>query len=233
MGWLRGRPSGTAEQAAAHLDVTPRTILRDIASLRGRGEAISSSSGPGGGFHLDAMARHPTVRMSTEEILGLAIAVSMASQFVTKLPYSTAANHVVARLITTLPRDRAARFRHLMQRVTIGLPPSLLHPNAESNHIDGDLLDIFEVAFSQDRVVTFDYTDAQGQETSRAVEPHGLLLHLPTWYVVAHDRLRDAARMFRVDRMRSVALLDEVFEPKPPAWFEEYLGSCATSAQDR
>ena len=45
-------------------------------------------------------------------------------------------------------------------------------------------------------------------------------------YVVAHDRLRDAARMFRVDRMKRVVLLDEEFDPKPPSWFSEYLEPC-------
>ena len=112
-----------------------------------------------------------------------------------------------------------------MQRIMLGLPEPL-HRNTEADKIEPDLLETFEVAFSQNRVVSFNYVDRKGQHTSRSIEPHGLLLEVPTWYVIAHDRLRDAARMFRVDRMRDVVLLDETFAPKPPSWFAEYLEPC-------
>ncbi len=229
LGWLRGRQSGTAAQASAHFRVTERTILRDIATLRARGEPISSSSGPGGGFNLDGTARLAAVRLTVEEVLGLALAAGMARQVATGLPYSLAADHAIDRLISTLPRDRVATFRRLMGRITLGLPESM-RPYTGVGQVEGGLLGTFEAAFSSNRVLTFEYTDRKGQETSRTVEPHGLLLQVPIWYVVAHDRLRGAARMFRVDRMKGVVLGDEVFEPRPPSWFEEYLGPCASQA---
>ncbi len=224
MGWLRGRVSGTAAEAGGHFGVTERTILRDIDFLRSRGEPISSSSGPGGGFQLDGMARLPAVRLTVEEVLGLALAVAMARQIETGLPYSLAADHAIDRLITTLSRERAGRFRHLMQRITVGWPEGLRFDTPQK--VETGVLETFEIAFSKNRVVAFDYTDRHGNPTSRTIEPHGLLLNMPTWYVVAHDRLRDAARMFRVDRMKKVVLLDEEFDPKPPSWFSEYLEPC-------
>lgn len=225
MGWLRGRQSGTAAEAAARFEVTERTILRDIGALRDAGEPIMSSSGPGGGFQLDSSARLATVRLSVDEVLGMALAVGVARQMGTGLPYSLAADHAIDRLIATLPRQRAVTFRGLIRRITVGgfggawTPPGV-------GPVEGGLLETCEAAFAQDRVISFAYTDRHDQATTREVEPHGLLLQAPIWYVIAHDRLRDAPRMFRVDRMRDVVLHDERFVPRPPSWFAEYLEPC-------
>lgn len=225
LGWLRGRQSGTAAEASRHFHVTERTILRDISTLRDLGEPISSCSGPGGGFQLDRTARLPPIRLSVEEVLGLALAAGMARQVSTGLPYSTAADHAIDRLIATLPADRADKFRNLMRRITVGVPASL-QVSAGIGQVERGLLSKFETAFASHRVLSFEYTDRRDQRTTRTVEPHGLLLQMPVWYVIAHDRLRDAARMFRVDRMSEVTLLDEEFVPKPAAWFAEYLDPC-------
>lgn len=221
LGWLRGRQSGTAAEAAQRFRVTERTILRDITALRDRGEPISSSSGPGGGFQLDTLARLQSVRLTVEEVVGLTLAVATARQVAGGIPYARVADHAIDRLISTLPRERATRLRHLMQHVAIGEPaPSQM--SAGFGEVEHGFLSKFEAAFSTHRVLSFAYTDRKEQATRRAIEPHGLLLRTPIWYVIAHDRLRDAPRMFRVDRMREVVLLDEPFTPRPPSWFEEH-----------
>lgn len=222
LGWLRARNSGTAAQAAGHFQVTERTVLRDIRALRERGEPISSSPGVGGGFHLARTARLQAVRLTVEEVVGLALAASVARQTAAGLPYSMAAEHAVDRLIRTLPSERAERVRDFMGRITIGLPASA-GMSAGLGVIEQELAGKFERAFSERRVLSFGYMDRHGQATARVVEPHGLLLRMPIWYVIAHDRMREAARMFRVDRMRDVEVSGEVFEPKPASWFEEYL----------
>lgn len=228
MGWLRGRPSGTAADAALHFGVTQRTILRDVASLRAQGEPITSCTGPGGGFALNSVARLQAVRLSVEEVLGLALAAGAVGHMAMGLPYGAAARHAVDRLIATLPPERAARFRHLMQRITVGLPEGLRF-GAGPDPIEPALLHTLELAFFERRVLSMEYIDRHGQATSRHIEPHGLLLNMPTWYVVAHDRLRGAPRMFRVDRIRALVLREEVFAPRPTSWFEEYLGGCGPS----
>jgi predicted DNA-binding transcriptional regulator YafY len=225
LGWLRGRQSGTAAEAAEHFCVTQRTILRDIDALRARGEPILSSPGPGGGFQLDTFARLPAARLTVEEVIGLTLAVGTARRVAAGVPYALAADHAVDRLIATLPRERAVELRHLMRHVIVGASaPWQVSASVES--VEEGFMGKFERAFTSHRVLSFDYTDRLGQATQRVIEPHGLLLHLPIWYVIAHDRLRDAPRMFRVDRMRSVTLSDELFEPKAPEYFEEYLDPC-------
>lgn len=222
LGWLRGRQSGTAAEAAAHLDVTERTIFRDIQALRDRGEPILSCSGPGGGFQLDPSARLAAVRLTVEEVIGLTLAVGTAQRVSAGVPYAQAANLAVDRLIAALPKERAAALRLLMQHVIVGAPASA-QVSASVEQVEPGFLDKFEAAFTQRRVLSFDYTDRLGHPTQRAIEPHGLLLQLPIWYVIAHDRLRDAPRMFRVDRMSQVTLCDEIFTPRPRDHFAEYL----------
>jgi len=202
--------------------VTERTILRDIAYLRGRGEEITSSGGPGGGFILDRSARLPPVRLTVEEVVGLALAAAMARRVSSGLPYSVAADHAIDKLIRTLPKERAASFRHLTQHMFIGAPASdAMH--SDLGLVEGGLLQTFEAALSTKHCLAFDYVDRHGQTSTRVVEPHGLLLRVPIWYVIAYDPLRDAPRVFRVDRMRAVELSDDVFEPRPPAVFAQYI----------
>ena len=222
LGWLRGRFRTTTAQAAARFDVTQRTILRDIEALRAQGEPIASSSGPGGGFSLAISAHLRPVRLAVEEVLGLALATRLAKQASAGLPYSGAADAAVNRLIGTLPPERAKTFRHLVQRITVG-PPASSHMNEGIGAIEADLLSQFEEAFYHCRAVSFEYMDRHGQSTSRVIEPHGFLVCMPIWYVIAHDRLRDAARMFRIDRITHATLLDETFEQRPASWFAEYI----------
>ncbi len=222
LGWLRRRTSGTAAQAADHFGVTERTILRDVGVLRGRGEPILSSSGPGGGLYLDRSARLATVRLTVEEVVGLALAAGVARQMGTGLPYSLAADHAIDRLIRTLPGERAARFRELMQRIIVGQPASI-EMNASMGGVESELLRAFELSLSDHVQMAFTYTDRHGKQTARTIEPYGLFLRIPIWYVVAYDSLRDAPRLFRIDRISDVRLLTKKFVQRPVSWLEEYL----------
>ena len=82
-------------------------------------------------------------------------------------------------------------------------------PTAEES-----LVGVLSQAIRESRVVEIEYK-AVGEETStRTIEPHDLERELPHWYVHSWDRTRDGQRSFRLDRMKSVKLLDETFEPR-------------------
>ncbi|MDR7336123.1 WYL domain-containing protein [Roseateles asaccharophilus] len=69
------------------------------------------------------------------------------------------------------------------------------------------MLTLFEEAFSSGSGLTFDYTDAQGRRSTREIEPHGLLVEPPVWYLLARDIGKGAARTFRMDRITKPAIL--------------------------
>ena len=72
-----------------------------------------------------------------------------------------------------------------------------------------ELLQTFESAFAQDACLAFDYTDRHGATTRRIVEPHGLLVETPAWYLLTRDAESGDARMFRMDRIRRPRVLPE------------------------
>jgi predicted DNA-binding transcriptional regulator YafY len=74
---------------------------------------------------------------------------------------------------------------------------------------------LFELAFSEERLLAFEYRDRHGTSSRRIVEPHGLLVRAPLWYVVAWDTAIDEPRLFRADRIRSPHVLAQSFVPRP------------------
>ena len=77
------------------------------------------------------------------------------------------------------------------------------------------MLDAFEAAFAARRSLAFGYVDRRGVVSQRHVEPHGLLIQPPVWYLLAHDLDREAPRMFRLDRVQRPALGSCAFRPRP------------------
>jgi predicted DNA-binding transcriptional regulator YafY len=75
--------------------------------------------------------------------------------------------------------------------------------------------------FLQQQALAIRYEDAAGSLTDRHIEPHCLLLNDPVWYLLAWDRLREAGRTFRCDRIRRAELLDETFALRPVAVLQE------------
>jgi predicted DNA-binding transcriptional regulator YafY len=86
---------------------------------------------------------------------------------------------------------------------------------ATAGPVDPELLQVFERCFNGGRVLRFGYTDRQGRRTRRRVEPHGLLVRAPLWYVIAWDSPRDAPRSFRMDRIRAPRIDAATFVPRP------------------
>ena len=100
-----------------------------------------------------------------------------------------------------------------MQRVLIG--NSAPDPGSTATRIDPAMVTTFENAFTRGRLLAFSYVDRDGRRTRRQVEPHGLLVRAPFWYVIAWDPRRDAPRLFRADRIRRLSIIEQTFLPRP------------------
>jgi predicted DNA-binding transcriptional regulator YafY len=101
-------------------------------------------------------------------------------------------------------------------------------PASEINTIDSRFVSVFEEAFTTKRLLRFHYTDAKGSHSRRSVEPHGLLVRAPLWYVIAWDPTPDAARLFRADRVRQPEITTHAFVPRP---HELVTGVCPDARQ--
>ena len=209
---LRRRGDWTIADLAYELGASRRTILRDVNQLRDRGFDISGMSGPGGGVHLEATSVMITSHLETDEVVALILSVAI-SRATTWIPFAEGAERALAKIEAALPKQRVGELQRFMQRVLIG--DSARDPGRATTAIDPALVTTFEEAFTTSRLLAFSYVDRDGRRTRRRVEPHGLLVRAPLWYVIAWDPKRDAPRLFRADRIRRPSLAEQTFLPRP------------------
>ncbi|MFN7131358.1 MAG: helix-turn-helix transcriptional regulator [Myxococcales bacterium] len=201
---LRGREATTVDALAGELGVSRRTLLRDLAALRARGMPISGEAGPGGGVRLEGDRGLAAVHLS------LAARLSRAAS---DLPWGEAAQSGMTKLFASLPVDKTRALRALSRRVIVGQPANA-GVRAGAGATPSELLRLFEEAFSNGLGLGFNYRDREGRLSSRRIEPHGLLVEPPVWYVLARDVDKGEPRTFRMDRISRPRVLPQVvFRP--------------------
>lgn len=200
----------TAGALAEQLEVSVRSVYRDLDALRTRGLRIEGEAGRGGGVRLHPSTPPAPVRFANDEIVSLWLATELARRAGT-LPWSRSVGGALDRILAALPDPRRRELRAMMRRVMVGEPSKEDAPPP-----DPSLLMAFEEAFSASVGLTFEYVDAKGKSSRRAIEPHGLLVHAPLVYVVGIDRDKRATRTFRMDRMRRAKVARDItFSPDP------------------
>ncbi|MBZ4422433.1 YafY family protein [Myxococcus sp. RHSTA-1-4] len=221
--FLRGREATTVAEIASALEVSVRTVHRDLATLREQGVPISSDTGPGGGVRLERDRGLTAVHLSLEEVVALWLAANLSAT-ASALPWGSAARSGLEKLFASVPRERARSMRELCRRVVVGRPASA-RVMEELGTPPEELLAVFERAFSGQVCLSFDYRDRHGNATRRMVEPHGLLVEAPAWYVLARDVEKSAARLFRMDRIRRARVVPErTFVPDMEGMLAEAFG---------
>jgi predicted DNA-binding transcriptional regulator YafY len=209
---LRAGDATTVSDLALRLGVSGRTVLRDLATLRERGMPISGEAGPGGGIRLEGGRGLAVVHLSLSEIVAIWLGERL-SRCTSELPWGEAATSGMAKLLASLPAPRARTLRALCGRVIVGQPASA-NVRAGARSAPPELLRIFEDAFSTGLGLGFLYTDREGRQSERRVEPHGLLVEPPVWYVLARDVQKGAPRTFRMDRIARPQILGSItFRP--------------------
>jgi predicted DNA-binding transcriptional regulator YafY len=227
---LRRRSDWTAADLARELAVSRRTVLRDLRALREAGFDLDTFSGPGGGVRLNPTSVMVTSQLRTAEVIALIVSVEIARAAKT-VPFAAGAERALAKIEEVLPMSRAVELRALRERILIGEPSQA----GRLADIDPGLVEAFETAFTTTHLLAFTYRDQRGRSTNRRVEPHGLLVRQPLWYVIAWDTDRGAARLFRADRISRPTVSDRTFVARPS---ELVTGVCpdarpATNARPR
>jgi predicted DNA-binding transcriptional regulator YafY len=196
---LRRNGTSTIKALADEVGTSRRTVLRDISALRDEGYVIHSDVGRGGGLQLDPQSMQTTAKLSVPEVFALLISVA-AMRAADNLPFSDLADAGLAKIEKSLPADKVKDLRSVLDCLHIGkLSP--LQDLSDIDKMDPNLLPAFETAFLQRAFIRFEYRDAKGQNTQRAVEPQALLILPPLWYLVGWDPARGDFRHFRMDRI--------------------------------
>lgn len=188
---LAMRPWWSAAELAERLDVTERTVRRDIARLRSLDYPIESVPGRYGGYRLGAGGRLPPLVLDQDEAVAVAVCLRAGAAGSVAGVEETA-----ARALTKLEQVLPARLRPHVAAVAGAVP--LL---GAGEVVDPEVLVIVARACRASERLTFDYRDRGDVPSHRRVEPYRLVHTHRRWYLVARDVDRAAWRTFRLDRI--------------------------------
>jgi predicted DNA-binding transcriptional regulator YafY len=224
LGLLQRRPSWTAAELAAELGVTDRSVRRDVERLRTLGYPVLATAGVGGGYQLGAGTRLPPLLLDDEEAIATAVSLRLASGG-TVAGAGEAALRALAKLDQVMPPRL-----HTEVRAVHGAIETLVGPAAQ---VDSEVLMTLARACRDGVRVRFRYTDRDGGEGGRTVEPVRMVATGRRWYLMAWDADRDDWRTFRLDRMREVAATTSRFRPREHPDPVAYVQRSVTAAPYR
>ena len=210
-------------ELADRLEVSPRTLRRDIDRIRELGYPVKASRGIAGGYQLQAGASLPPLLLDDDEAIAIAVGLRTATGG-SVAGIEEASLRALAKLEPVLP-TRLRRRVHALGAFTE--PLTYRRPAT----IDAETLITLAQACRDDERLQFEYRRRDGQTATRAVEPHRLVSVGQRWYLVAWDVHRQDWRTFRVDRLASPRTSGARFVARPlPAadaatFVRESLGS--------
>jgi predicted DNA-binding transcriptional regulator YafY len=217
---LQGRRLVRAEDMAAHFEVSVRTIYRDIAALGEAGVPIAGEAGVG--YSLVRSYHLPPVMLTADEATALFVGGAMVRQFA-DASLSEPMNAALDKLRAVLPRDRQEHVERLARQ-------TIIRGRAGGGTADPAAqpwLLAVQRGVAQRRVLRILYRGAaRRDETARDLEPLGIVFYDGAWYLVAWCRLRVDVRHFRVDRIRTLTMLDEQFPARTDFSLSQHLDAC-------
>lgn len=179
---------------AEKLEVSLRTLRRDIERLRELGYPVEASRGTDGGYQLAAGASLPPLVVDDEEAVALTIGLRLAAQGAIN-GIEEASISALAKVIQVMP----AKLRRRVEALQLATVPS---GSAPGPVVDATVLTTIAQACRDEERLNFSYTAHNGEQTERHVEPHRLVAVGQRWYLVAYDLTRHDWRSFRLDRLR-------------------------------
>jgi predicted DNA-binding transcriptional regulator YafY len=182
-------------ELAEELEVSIRTLRRDIDRLRELGYPVSANRGVDGGYQLEAGATLPPLLLDDEEAVGLAVALQTAAQE-SVAGIAEAALRALAKLTQVMP----PRLRHRVDALRGATEVPTWSSEADATSTPETLVAIALACRDSERL-TFGYRSAINKATDRQVEPLRLVSLGRRWYLVAYDLDRHDWRTFRMDRI--------------------------------
>lgn len=195
---LQSRPSWPGGDLAQRLEVTPRSLRRDVERLRELGYPVESVRGVGGGYRLGAGRQMPPLLIDDEEAVAIAVALQSAAA-APVADIGETALRALSKLEQVLP-DRLRRQVEAVRSSTVSTPRRSNAPVRTS------VLVALARACRDAERVRFDYTSGAARSSRRHIEPFRLVNTGWRWYLVAFDVDRAAWRTFRVDRLAEPTL---------------------------
>jgi predicted DNA-binding transcriptional regulator YafY len=207
----------TARALAERLEVSERTIYRDVQNLIDSGVPIAGAAGVG--YCLKRGYQVPPLMFDEQELQALVFGADVAKSW-GDAQMAEAADRILAKVDAVLP-DRLRPQLH-SQRLVV--------PDVRMSETATQLLGDVRDAINRRMRLFLDYRDADGEATERIVWPLTLAYWGASWSLGAWCELRQAFRNFRIDRIIAVKSLRSTFPDEPGKRLEDYFAStpCGT-----
>jgi len=207
---MRRQPLVRARDLAEKLEVSERTIYRDVRDLIASRVPIEGEAGVGyalrQGFDL------PPLMFDEHEIEALVLGARIVQSW-TDPKLAEAAGNVIAKVEAVIPE----RLRQYMAETALLAPA---RHRAERITVDASEL---RRALRRRLKIHFHYRDSEDRPSTRVVRPLALVFYGPVWLLAAWCELREDFRSFRLDRMSELEVLDERFQPERGKTIQDFL----------
>ncbi len=206
---LQGRRTAiTAQALAEKLEVTVRTVYRDMQALMLSGVPIEGEAGVG--YYLRKGFDLPPLMFQPGEITALLVGSRMVQAW-TDPQLAEAARRAETKILAVLPPQVLNDVARLPYRI-----PNFSNPEAETHGL-------LRIACEARRKVAVTYRDVKEQVTTRTLWPLGMVGWGDHWTLLAWCELRDEYRNFRFDRIQNIELLDDYYPAHPERSLEHYI----------
>jgi predicted DNA-binding transcriptional regulator YafY len=210
---LQARRDWPGDLLADRLEVSARTVRRDVDRLRELGYPVRATKGPDGGYRLDAGSDLPPLLFDDEQAVAVAVALQTATTSVAGI------EDAALRALSTVRQVMPARLRGRVDALQV---TTVERTGWRPPKVDTERLIAVGTAVRAREVLRFDYEPAAGSPPApengfvppRRVEPHHVVTWGGRWYLVAWDLDRADWRTFRVDRMTPKTPTGPRFTPR-------------------
>jgi predicted DNA-binding transcriptional regulator YafY len=207
---LRGGRLQTARTLARKLEVSERTIYRDVSDLQTSGMPIEGEAGVG--YTLRRDLDLPPLMFTRDELTALVLGARLVRAWGGAASMA-AADHALQRIEAVLPPELRERLDSIL----------MYAPGVQMTPLLRERLDLLHEACIDRHALAFGYTREDGQTTRREARPLALYFWTGVWTLATWCELRKDFRMFRIDRMQDVIVLPREFVQKKGQRLEDYL----------
>ena len=193
---------------AERLEVTERTVRRDVDRLRDLGYPVDATPGADGGYRLAVGAHLPPLVLTDDEAVAVAVGLRSAAGTAISGIEETSLQ-ALAKIEQLLPDRLRRRVSALSFSIT-----AVRRSPSDNEVIDPDALAVLAAACRDREEVRFDYRRRDDEDSRRLVEPHQMVTAGRRWYLVAWDLRRNDWRTFRLDRLSDAARAGHRFTPR-------------------
>jgi predicted DNA-binding transcriptional regulator YafY len=216
-------------ELAGRLEVSDRTLRRDVERLRDLGYPVHAVRGAAGGYQLQAGAAMPPLLLDDEEAVAIVVGLQAAAGGMVE-----GIEEISVRALSKVVQVMPPRLRRRVDALASYTVPAFGGSGAGPT-VDPGLLGVLASACRDDERLRFGYRTRDGEEMDRSVEPHRLVSVGRRWYLVGWDLTRHDWRSFRLDRMSGAATTGVRFRQRelPGGDAAEFVRSGLTSAPQR